>query len=508
VVGFLEPVSLFATASPIRWRLLEIVEVKSRAKHLCLIIAVQMACVAVGLCIHHTLVISLVNRTVAEKAWTNLKAGAGELVLALREREFSNLAPGSPEAESIRELVRSKRSSQQQIVTIVDSEWRILFDEPSTGSDPASSRKSGRTVSWSKLPSVSLTETEPRYGSLQFPGQRHIALAYELNNPRGYILIHQPIGNIAVAPAVIAKSLLTAGGITFLWTCALLGIATYMLITRLYEMISQRFAKSEAEAIRREQTLIRTRDAVIFGLANLADSRDSETGAHLERIALYASILASALRRHCNYRRLVSPAFVRLIKISSVLHDIGKVGIGDAILLKRGRFTEAERTQMQNHTKIGGKCLKEIEQRLGTSNFLQMAREIALYHHENWDGSGYPTGLAGEQIPLAARIIAVVDVYEALSSKRIYKEPLPHEQCVAVIRSEAGKRFDPGLVEVFLEVEARFRDVARQYGTPSPPSHDRSLTEQVATVNQETEELLAAGIAGSDGQTSAGSDGS
>ncbi len=122
---------------------------------------------------------------------------------------------------------------------------------------------------------------------------------------------------------------------------------------------------------------------------------------------------------------------------------------------------------MRLHAELGGECLREIELQLGSSNFLEMAREIAFCHHEHWDGQGYPAGLAGETIPLAARVVAIADVYDALSVRRVYKEPLPHEQCVEIIRSEAGKQFDPDLVEVFLSIEADFCEIARKYANPT-----------------------------------------
>ena len=118
---------------------------------------------------------------------------------------------------------------------------------------------------------------------------------------------------------------------------------------------------------------------------------------------------------------------------------------------------------MQTHTTIGGECLRGIEQRLGGSNFLQMAREIAFCHHENWDGTGYPQGLVGMKIPLSARIVAIADNYDALSSKRVYKEAFPHDECVAIIRSDAGKKLDPHLVDVWLTLESRFRSIAVKY---------------------------------------------
>ena len=215
-------------------------------------------------------------------------------------------------------------------------------------------------------------------------------------------------------------------------------------------------------SLQRYNDLLRTRDAVIFGLAKLTESRDRATGNHLERIAVYSTRLAIALRRNPCYRRELTSAFVKLIGISSALHDIGKVGIEDSILLKPGELEERERLVMETHAVIGGKFIREIESQLGRSNFLQIAREIAFCHHERWDGSGYPKGLAGEEIPLAARIVAVVNVYDALATRRVYKAAFPHRKCVELIRAEAGKQFDPAIVDAFLEVEAEFQGIAQR----------------------------------------------
>ena len=248
---------------------------------------------------------------------------------------------------------------------------------------------------------------------------------------------------------------------TFLWIAALQTVVAYLFLTRIQEVIARRQTETERVSLQRHNDLLRTRDAVIFGLAGLADSRDPETGKHLERIAAYSTRLASALARHPGYRDQITASFVKLIGISSALHDIGKVGIRDAILLKPGKFEEQERRLMQLHATIGGQCVRDIEARLGNSNFLQMAREIALCHHERWDGTGYPKRLAGNKIPLAARIVAIADVYDALSNRRVYKEAFPHEKCVEIIKDGAGKSFDPEIVAVFLELQSEFRDIAQ-----------------------------------------------
>jgi len=298
----------------------------------------------------------------------------------------------------------------------------------------------------------------------------------------------------------IIHALTPVGAIVFIWTLALQGVAAYLVMSRFSVEHSRQQLKSDEESLHRNQDLVRTRDAVIFGLAKLAESRDADTGHHLERIALYSTRLATALRRHPKYGATVSGHFARLIGVSSALHDIGKVGVEDAILLKPGRLTSDERRRMQSHTMVGAECIHDIELRLGNSNFLQMAHEIARCHHERWDGGGYPDGMRGEEIPLSARIVAIADVYDALSSRRVYKAPYPHAKCVDVIRMGAGKQFDPELVEVFLSIEARFREIAQQYPeTMVDESPEKNVVgrepEHLLTPNQE--QLLIAAVAAS-----------
>ena len=214
-------------------------------------------------------------------------------------------------------------------------------------------------------------------------------------------------GNGRVAPVWAIRAM------AFVWIAALQAVVAYLVLSRAQEATRRKQNRAERVSMERHSELLRTRDAVIFGLAKLAESRDADTGYHLERIALYSTRLAAALRRNPQFRRQVTPQFLKLIGISASLHDIGKVGISDSVLLKPGKFESHERHAMNLHAAIGGKCIRDIESRLGKSNFLQMAREIAFAHHEWWDGTGYPRGLAGEEIPLAARIVAVADVYDA-----------------------------------------------------------------------------------------------
>lgn len=241
---------------------------------------------------------------------------------------------------------------------------------------------------------------------------------------------------------------------------AIQGGTLWIGLRRLEAVAQQRQAELDARAERHREDLQRTQRAVMYGLAHLSESRDPATGEHLRRMKHLARVLAEALQTHPKYGAIVTPEFIKQIEISAMLHDIGKVGISDAILLKPGKLTSDERQEMQQHPLISSQCLRRIEEKLGAANFLEMAHEIALYHHERWDGLGYPFGRRGEAIPLSARIVAIADVYDALVSERIYKPAFPHEQCVAMIREGAGTQFDPELVKVFLSVEGRFADVS------------------------------------------------
>lgn len=239
-------------------------------------------------------------------------------------------------------------------------------------------------------------------------------------------------------------------------------------LRRLQAVARHRQTEAETRAERHREDLQRTQRAVMFGLAHLSESRDPATGEHLRRMKHLARVLAEALQTHPKYQAVVTPEFVKQIEISAMLHDIGKVGISDAILLKPGKLTPIERQEMQQHPLISSQCLRRIEEKLGTANFLEMAHEIALYHHERWDGLGYPFGRRGEAIPLSARIVSIADVYDALVSERIYKPAFPHEQCVAMIREGAGTQFDPELVNIFLSIERRFADVSDRIRVNDP----------------------------------------
>jgi putative two-component system response regulator len=217
---------------------------------------------------------------------------------------------------------------------------------------------------------------------------------------------------------------------------------------------------------------LETREMVIFALAKLAESRDSDTGQHLERVQCYSRKLAEALMDSPTHDNKVDAEFVRLVYQTSPLHDIGKVGIPDCVLLKPGRLSDHEFDIMKSHTLLGAQTLDAALENYPTARFLQMARDIALAHHERWDGRGYPNRLAGRDIPLAARIVAVADVYDALTSKRIYKSSFTHTVAREIILADSGTHFDPEVVEAFVAVESDFLAIRQRF---SPISVDGEL---------------------------------
>ncbi len=205
------------------------------------------------------------------------------------------------------------------------------------------------------------------------------------------------------------------------------------------------------------------RSGIILGLAKLAEYRDTDTGAHLERMREFARVLAIDLRRVPKYREHITDAYIEDIYFSSPLHDIGKVGIPDHILCKRGTLTPEEREHMERHAEIGGKVIRAVEERVGHQSFLRVAMQVAECHHEKWDGSGYPKGLAGEEIPLSARIVALADVYDALTSQRIYKPAFSHQKSREIILEDSGTHFDPEVVAAFLNQEEQFQQIRAEF---------------------------------------------
>ena len=215
--------------------------------------------------------------------------------------------------------------------------------------------------------------------------------------------------------------------------------------------------------IKQNEQLHQTEDVTIFTLAYLAEIRDQETGKHLERTSQYVGALARELSYMPKYNSYLTERYIFDIVKSAPLHDIGKVGIPDSILKKNGKLTTEEFEIIKQHCEFGANILKTAEKKLGFESFLRIAIQLVMSHHERWDGQGYPQGLKGDKIPLSARIMALADVYDALRSKRCYKEAFPHEQSYAIIVKERGKQFDPDIVDAFIKTEQTFLEISNTF---------------------------------------------
>lgn len=209
---------------------------------------------------------------------------------------------------------------------------------------------------------------------------------------------------------------------------------------------------------------LETREVAIFALAKLAESRDNDTGAHLERVRAYSRMLSEDMGTQEKFQGQITDEFVHRIFLTSPLHDIGKVGIPDRVLLKPGKLSDDEFNIMKTHTIIGGQTLEAALDQFPNADFLRMARDIAFTHHEKWDGSGYPNGLSEEAIPLCGRIVALADVYDALTSRRVYKDAFTHAKARQILMEGAGKHFDPDVTDSFVRIEDRFIDIRKAFG--------------------------------------------
>ncbi len=241
-------------------------------------------------------------------------------------------------------------------------------------------------------------------------------------------------------------------------------VKTQLALKAAADFLRDKNAYLEQEVQKRMREVLALQDVTILAMASLAETRDNDTGNHIRRTQHYVRLLALELKDHPRFAAYLTDTQIDVLFKSAPLHDIGKVGIPDRILLKPGQFEPAEFEQMKRHTVLGAQAIAQAESQLGTPvPFLACAKEIARSHQEKWDGSGYPDGLSGEQIPVSARLMALADVYDALISKRVYKDGMPHEQARDIILRGRGSHFDPDVTDAFGRIAADFARIASQY---------------------------------------------
>ncbi|HIJ83630.1 MAG: Response regulator [Magnetococcales bacterium] len=241
-------------------------------------------------------------------------------------------------------------------------------------------------------------------------------------------------------------------------------VKTHLELKQSRDLLRRQNEILEKKVVERTRQMEELQDVTMVAMGSLAEARDPETGNHIRRTQHYLKLLANHLKDHPRFREVLSPENVTILFKSAPLHDIGKVGVPDYILLKRGKLTDTEFEQMKKHPLYGRDAIVSAEKSISyATNFLLFAKEIAFSHHEKWDGSGYPEGLKGDAIPVSARLMAVADVYDALVSRRVYKPPFSHERAVDIIRESRGSHFDPDVVDAFLEISTAFQEIALNF---------------------------------------------
>ena len=244
----------------------------------------------------------------------------------------------------------------------------------------------------------------------------------------------------------------------------LMRVQTHLTLKQARDYLKRENEILERKVLERTAQLNKLHDIVMVAMGALAETRDPETGNHIRRTQTYVRVLAERLAPHHRFNEALTPENISLMCKSAPLHDIGKVGVSDAILLKPGKLTAEEFEEMKRHTVYGRDAIAAAESSMdGDDNFLQFAKEIAYSHHEKWDGTGYPEGLKGDAIPVSARLMAVADVYDALVSKRPYKPPFPHERAVSLILEGRGTHFDPDVADAFRALEQTFLEISRRF---------------------------------------------
>ena len=246
-------------------------------------------------------------------------------------------------------------------------------------------------------------------------------------------------------------------------------VKTHLELRAAREALARQNEILELKVKERTEELALTQDATVLSLASLAETRDNETGSHIRRTQSYVRVLAEHLSNHAKFFSALDRETIERLFKSTPLHDMGKVGIPDSILLKPGKLTSGEFEIMKTHTTLGRDALLKAEilyQGKVSSSFLRLAREIVYSHHERWNGAGYPEGLCGTAIPLPGRLMAIADVYDALVTARVYKSPIPHEEAVAIMAAEEGRQFDPDVLNAFLAIQDKFSGITQQFADP------------------------------------------
>lgn len=452
-----------------RW-LLALFPVHTRRGLLLVTLTLQALILSVGLLvvfndIRTRVALRLQDRIIEQ----NIKT-AESLAKTMDELDFGPAYCGSVGRERAQKLIEELQLPAGGFVCLLDDKDQIIC-HPRLREDP--------TLCGINLRELKVTETSEQNvvlgeadrakvvaGRAQFMDKgTHFLAAKYIPSMQARVVVQQPIsGLLAFGEAVASGSMIRAAGLGAV-ALALTGAVSFVLIRRHNRTLEHINAGLEMEVSMRVHECLTARHALIIGLAKLAESRDTDTGEHLERIALYCDLLARELVSEFPE---ITTEWMAHMRLASTLHDIGKVGIPDSVLLKPGKLMPEERAIMERHPIIGAETLSTVGDRMGDDQLIRMSIDIARSHHEKFDGTGYPDRLAGEAIPLSARIVALADVYDALTSARVYKAAMPHAKAKEIILQGRGTHFDARIVAAFERVAAEF-DRVRESMQPKAP---------------------------------------
>lgn len=449
--------------------------IKQRRLLVLLLIVSQLGCMGFGVVwstnwLHETLD-SFISQNVAAQG----RALAYQLSRAVRESNITSIEPGTDGWNRLQELCEAADVPQGGFVSVFRGDTGALTCHSKLSQDPALLRSfpgrqalvRGESV-MSMVDAVRDVEgpgNRVAEGEVEFNGELYEAACLALPELNAVLAVQQSRYEIDRGAAELVRPLFQMALVIVASLAGASAVLTMFIVSRFESTLTTLNASLAKEVDQRTQSLVRTRNAVVFGLAKLSESKDKDTAGHLERLRTYVTFLASHMAKTNSE---INHHYVGNLAVASALHDIGKVGVPDAVLLKLGRLNPSERRAMQMHAELGGECLAAIQRQLGDDDFLELGQQVAIAHHEHWDGSGYPNGIQGKAIPLGARIVALADVYDALTSHRPYRPALSHVEAREWIVSQYGTQFDPEVVEAFVAREADFARVSQT--VPQPPS--------------------------------------
>lgn len=452
---------------------------KSRFFLVALLVATQAACLGFGVAWATGWLWGAFEQAVQSTAASQGRALAHELALKTSGMQLENIQPGTTGWEQVQALCEETTIPYDGFVCVMRYDNGAMLCHPDINSNPELLRLfPGRSLLLNDRTSAPITtalhDAEANnqrviQGKVEIDGDVHFVTAYSLQPLNAVLAVYQSDRAIDLFVISTIQPVMQVGYALTVFIVGVTAIITLFLIKRYEASLTEAAEKLEHGVEQQTHSVTKNRNAIIFGLAKLTESRDRDTSIHLERMRSYVTILAAEMAKTNSD---IDQHYVSDLAVASSLHDIGKIGIPDSVLLKEGPLSPSERSAMEMHTVLGGECLRAIRDQTEDGDFVEFAREIAVSHHENWDGSGYPNGLQGKDIPLSARIVALADVYDALTSTRPYKGPSSHEEARDWIATSYAEKFDPVVVEAFIAREKDFKRVldslpAKPYDNPT-----------------------------------------